>query len=185
MIAPESCKNFLSYLTAWLTISAWQSIACSTGYGIATLIQGMVALAHTTYVPKTYHTMLLMWATMVLAVGVNSTTGRLLAKFEGVVLIFHLVGFFLIIVPLVYFAPHSDPSLVFTTFMNLGGWSSQTLSFLVGLPISAYCFISADCAVHVRFSMCFRDQLLTAYSYPKRSNLPQLSFRKPLFGPYP
>lgn len=149
MIAPQSCKNFLSYLTAWLTIAAWQAISCSTGYGVATLVQGMVALSHDSYAPKAYQTMLLMWATMALAVILNSTTGQFLAKFEGLVLMFHLAGFFLVLVPLVYFAPHSDPSLVFTTFMNLGGWSSQTLSFMVGLPVSAVCFISVDCAVHV------------------------------------
>ncbi|KAI0381278.1 amino acid transporter [Hypomontagnella monticulosa] len=149
MMAPESCANFLSYLTAWLTTLAWQAIAITTSYSVATIIQGIVVLANPSYDAAAWHTVLIMWAVAVFSVIVNSTTGRVLAKFEGLVLILHLTGFFGVLIPLVYFAPHNTPAEVFTTFTNNGGWSSQGLAFLVGIPTVASTLTGADCAVHM------------------------------------
>lgn len=161
MMAPESCRSFLAYMTAWLTTLAWQAIAVSLGYLMSTLIQGVVVLSQPTYEPKQWHTVLLIWAIMLFAVFVNSTTGRALAKFEGVVLILHLAGFFGILIPLVYLAPHNEPSAVFNTFYNMGGWSSQALSFLVGFPFGAGPLVGADCAVHMA-----EEVSLSIYHHP-------------------
>ncbi|KAI0881260.1 putative GABA transporter [Annulohypoxylon maeteangense] len=149
MMAPESCSNFLTYLTAWLTTLAWQAIAITTSYLITTTLQGVVVLARPSYIPLPWHTLLIMWASILFAVLINSTTGRFLARLEGVILILHLVGFFGILVPLVYFSPHNDASVVFTDFFDNGGWGSQGLTFFVGLPSIASTLIGADCAVHM------------------------------------
>ena len=110
----------------------------------------MIILTRPTYVPQKWHTVLLFWAFSIFAVVINSTTGRFLARFEGVVLILHLVGFFCVLIPMVYLGPHATPKEVFTVFVNSGGWSSEGLSFLVGLPSSVFCLMGADSAVHVR-----------------------------------
>ncbi|KAI1378114.1 putative GABA transporter [Hypoxylon crocopeplum] len=149
MMAPKSCSNFLTYLTAWLTTLAWQAMAITTSYLITTTLQGIVVLARPSYIPLPWHTLLIMWAATSLAVLINSTTGRFLARLEGLILILHLVGFFGILVPLVYFSPHNDPSVVFTNFFDNGGWGSQGLTFFVGLPSIASTLIGADCAVHM------------------------------------
>ena len=81
--------------------------------------------------------MLLYWLMVAIGVLVNMITSRTLARFEGTILILHLVGFFAVLVPLVYYSPHGDGS-VFSTFLNEGNWSTQTLSFFVGLPALAY-----------------------------------------------
>ncbi|KAL2020056.1 hypothetical protein VTK56DRAFT_8959 [Thermocarpiscus australiensis] len=157
MMAPESSRNFLAYLTAWLTTLAWQAMAVSTAYIIATLLQGIIILSQgpeQTYVPQNYQTVLILWASVIFAVIMNSTTGRALARFEGLVLILHLAGFFGVLVPMVYFAPHgivgtNDAVTVFGSFLNTGGWSSQGLSFLVGFPQVATSLVGADSAVHM------------------------------------
>lgn len=150
MLAPESCQTFLSYLTAWLTTLSWQAIAVSLGYLIATLLQGIIILGNPgAYIPQAWHTVLIIWAVMLFAVIMNSTTSRALARFEGIVLIVHLLGFFGVLIPMVYLGPHNEPAAVFTTFLNEGGWSTQSLSFLVGLPSGAASLIGADCAVHM------------------------------------
>lgn len=146
-----------AFLTAagWLTVIAWQALAASNGYLISTWLQGMIILSYPDFDPKPWRTMLIIWAIMLFAAIMNSTTSRLLARFEGLILIAHLVGFFCVLVPLVYLGPREDgsASAVFTTFINGGGWSTQTLSFLVGLPASVYSLMGADCVVHV--SMAF------------------------------
>ncbi|KAI0019382.1 amino acid transporter [Xylariomycetidae sp. FL0641] len=149
MMAPESCANFLAYLTAWLTTLAWQAISITTSYSISTLIQGLVVLSRPAYAPEAWHTVLMMLGVAVFSVAANSTSGRVLAALERLFLILHLVGFFGILVPLVYFAPHNSPAEVFTTFYNHGMWPTQGLAFLVGLPTVAATLTGADCAVHL------------------------------------
>ncbi|KAI1409005.1 putative GABA transporter [Hypoxylon sp. FL1857] len=149
MIAPESCAAFLTYVVAWLTTLAWQAMAITSSYTTTTILLGIVVLSNPTYTPHSWHTILTMWATTCFAVLINLTGGRALARFEGLILVLHLAGFFGILVPLVYFAPHNTPDFVFTTFYDNGGWSSQALTFFVGFPTVATSLIGADCAVHM------------------------------------
>ena len=81
-----------------------------------------------------------MWAVLFLAVFINSVTSQVLAKFEGVILILHLFGFFAVLIPLVYLGPLGNAS-IFTTFINEGAWPTQALSFFVGLPAAIYSLI--------------------------------------------
>lgn len=94
--------------------------------------------------------MLLIWAVVAFAGFINSTTSRTLAKLEGGILIFHILGFFIVMIPLVYLAEHRDVAFVFEVFLNEGGWSSQALSLGVGLPATAMSLLGADSGVHVR-----------------------------------
>lgn len=149
MLAPKRVSNFLCYQTAWLTTLAWQAISCMVGYLIATLLQGIIALARPTYVPVDWHTVLLIWAFGLLAAALNCTNSRLLASLEGLILILHLAGFFGVLIPMVYLSPHNDPSVVFTTFMNEGLWPTQGVAFMVGYPTVATALLGADCAVHL------------------------------------
>ena len=65
------------------------------------------------------------------------------------ILILHIVGFFAILIPLTYLAPHANAHDVFATFINVGGWDTQAYSFFVGLVGSAFAFVGADSAVHM------------------------------------
>ena len=71
-----------------------------------------------------------------------SVTSKALARFEGVILVLHLFGFFAVLVPLVHLDPHGD-SAIFITFLNEGNWSTQALSFFVGLPAAVYSLIGS------------------------------------------
>ena len=81
--------------------------------------------------------MLVTWAILTMVIVVNTISSRVLSRFEGVILIVHLLGFFGVLIPLVYFGPHGDAS-VFTELHNGGNWSSKKLSFIVGLPSLVY-----------------------------------------------
>jgi len=147
-MAPKSWSNFLAYLSGWLTTLAWEATAITTSYLTATTIQGIVVLTRPSYVPEAWQTLLIMWASAIFASAINFT-GRLLAKFEGLILVLHLVGYFGILVPLVYFADHNDPKSVFELIYDNGGWNSNALAFLVGLSSIASTLTGADCAVHM------------------------------------
>ena len=71
----------------------------------------------------------------------NTILVRYLPKIEGLVLIIHIAGFFGVLIPLVYLAPHGKASDVFGTFSNGGGWDTQGLAFFVGIVTGVYAFL--------------------------------------------
>lgn len=106
-------------------------------------------LCNPNHVPKGWQNTLLAWAVLAFAVLINTVASTSLAKFEGLILILHIVGFFAILIPLTYLAPHANAPDVFRTFINAGGWDTQTYSFFIGLVGAAYAFVGADSAVHM------------------------------------
>ncbi|PQE06527.1 GABA permease protein [Rutstroemia sp. NJR-2017a WRK4] len=149
MMAPPSCSKFLSYITGWLTVGGWQGAVASGGYLTGTLIQGLIALTVPTYEPKGWQGTLLFWSVIFFAVFINAIVSSLLPKFEGLILVLHIVGFFIILIPLIILAPHDTAENVFTVWLNGGGWPTQGVSFFVGLIGNVFAFVGADGAFHM------------------------------------
>jgi hypothetical protein len=84
---------------------------------------------------------------------INTFLARWLPKIEGIFLCFHIIGFFAVLIPLVYLGPHGSAKDVFATFINGGSWSSDGLSFFVGIIASVYTFTG-------NFTVLSRDDLL-------------------------
>ena len=137
-----------SYL-GWLIVIGWLGAFASTCYLSASQIQGLVVLNHASYTPQPWQTLLLFWAIVAFAVFVNVVTSTLLPKFEGLVLILHVCGFFAIIIPMVYLGDHNPASEVFGQFANDGGFPTQGLAFMVGMIGNMFAFTGVDAAVHV------------------------------------
>lgn len=105
------------------------------------MVQGLLILNYPdTYDPQRWHGTLLYYAALTLALFVNTYLGRLLPQIESLILVFHILGFFGILIPLVYLGPHQPAHEVFTTFLNLGEWPTTGLSFFVGLVTCAGAF---------------------------------------------
>ncbi|KAH6707652.1 amino acid/polyamine transporter I [Leptodontidium sp. MPI-SDFR-AT-0119] len=149
ILAPGRWAKFLSYTTGWLTVIAWQAGQASVAFLAASIIQGMVVLNHDSYVPTRWQGTLIFYALIFVIVFINTFLARWLPKIEALILIFHVVGFFAIMIPLVYLAPHGSAKDVFVTFVNAGGWSSDGLSWFVGIVTSVFAFLGADSACHM------------------------------------
>lgn len=130
----------------WVTVLGWQAMNVSNAYLNALLILGTVSLTHSGYEPLPWHQMLTTWGVLFFAVIINVISSKALARFEGLILIIHLAGFLGVLIPLVYFGQHNDAS-VFTTFYNGGGWSSNSLSFLVGYTNLVFSLFGESCQV--------------------------------------
>ena len=104
-----------------------------TAYVAGTLIQGLLTWNHPSYDYQRWHGTLLFYAVLAFALFVNTYLRRLLPQIESIMLLFHVLGFFGILIPLVYLAPHQPANEVFTAFSNVGDWNTTTLSFFVGL----------------------------------------------------
>ena len=114
-----------------------------------TLIQGLIVLTHPDYLEnwKDWHGTLLFWAVILLTIVINTVIGSVLAKFEGFVLVVHLLGFCGVMLPLLMLGEHADSSFVFETFLNLGGWKTQGLSFCVGILGNVFAFLGKSNAL--------------------------------------
>ncbi|WZH49356.1 hypothetical protein QYS62_010555 [Fusarium acuminatum] len=149
MMAPRSCSKFLSHLTGMLTVGGWQGSVSSSALLTGNMILGMATLNHDGFQPELWQGTLLFWAIFLFAVFINTLVSSVLPKFEGLILILHILGFFAILIPLVTLGPHASASDVFTVFVNNGGWSSQGVSFMVGMMGNAFAFVGTDAAFHM------------------------------------
>lgn len=104
------------------------------------MIQGLIALNNSDYSYERWHGTLIFYAIVVLSLFVNTCLARLLPKIEAIVLILHIVGFFCVLIPLVYLGPHVSAKDVFATFTN-GSWNDTGLSFFIGLSTPMFAFI--------------------------------------------
>jgi choline transport protein len=149
MLAPRSCARFLSYVTGWLTLGGWQGSVSSSALLTGNMILGLAALNDASFVPELWQGTLLFWAIFLFAVFINTLVSSALPKFEGLILILHVLGFFAILIPLVVLGPHADAKDVFGTWVNNGGWQTQGISFMVGMMGNAFAFVGTDAAFHV------------------------------------
>ncbi|MCJ1393349.1 hypothetical protein MMC18_006222 [Xylographa bjoerkii] len=148
MLAPPTSQKFFSYITGWLTVCGWQGTLASAAFLSATLIQGLAVLNNMEYVSQPYQATLLFWAVISFAVFMNAIGGTLLPKFEGFILILHILGFSAILIPLIVLGDHQGPSEVFDLFLNTN-WPTQGLSFMVGITGSLFVFVGANGAIHM------------------------------------
>ncbi|KAL4770181.1 amino acid/polyamine transporter I [Aspergillus nidulans var. acristatus] len=149
MLAPPRYMKFLSYMTGWVTVIGWQAAFASASFIAGTQIQGAVLLSHSNYDAQPWHGTLIMWAAVVLALGVNVAGGKLLPRLETVILVIHILGFFGILIPLTYMADHKSKHDVFLDFVNDGGFPTQGLSWFVGMTGCVFAFAGGDAAVHM------------------------------------
>lgn len=151
MLGPRSIRKSLSYITGWLTVCGWQGGLTSAFLLTGSMLQALIGLNTPTYVPHAWHALLLMYAFIVFAAVFNTLISNFLPAIEGAILVLHIVGFFAIMIPVVYLAPERNASAeVFQLFMNQGGWPTQGISFCLGIISTVFIFLGADSVFHVR-----------------------------------
>ena len=117
------------------------SIASSAAYIAATEIQGLLVLNIENYVFARWHGTLIYWVINLIVMMVNILGIRVFPHIETFAFIHHICFFFIFLVPLVYLSPQSTTTFVFTNFENASGWSSNGVSWGIGLLASAWAFV--------------------------------------------
>lgn len=109
----------------------------------------MVAIYHPGYVEQRWHESLLMIGIGVIGTLMNTFGAKRLPILEGIVLIVHIFGFFVVIVPLWVLAPKASSSDVFGSFSNFGGWPTLGTALYVGTISGTGSFAGSDAAAHL------------------------------------
>ena len=145
--ATHALSNSLS--SGWLCVLGWQSGVAGQSFAVASQIQGMILLNNPDYAPKPWHATLLAIAVVSVAIFFNTYLARKLPMIEGGILLFHVFGFFAVMIPLWVLAPRHSSTDVWTSFTQTGGWPSMGVALLVGISGPVNALIGPDSAVHM------------------------------------
>ena len=86
--------------SGWLVIAAWQALLAGSSYLNANMIIALVKMNIPTYSPQLWHGTLILWAFTIFAVMLNAFANPMLPKIEVALLVLHLLGWLVILVPL-------------------------------------------------------------------------------------
>lgn len=150
MLAPPKWKTVCSYVIGWLTSLAWIATVATETLFAGTMIQGIMALDYPEYDIQRWHGTLLTWAVISGCIFVNVVIPAWLPRFEVFILVFHISGFFAILITLLVMTPElGSNASVWLTSLNEGGWPTQGLSYCVGFLGNVATFVGADASVHL------------------------------------
>ena len=136
-------------IIGWLLAVGWQGSVVGLSFLAGTIIEGLITLNNANYVSQRWHGTLLVIAVVVFAIIFNTSLAKKLPYIEGVVLLIHIVGLFVTVVPLWVLAPRNSARVALLEFTNGGGWPTMGVSFMIGLLTSLGSMLGFDCAVHM------------------------------------
>jgi choline transport protein len=150
MLAPPKYKTVCSYVIGWLTSLAWVATVATETLFAGTMIQGIISLDYPEYDMKRWHGTLLTWCVICVCIFVNVVIPAWLPRFEVFILVFHITGFFAILITLLVMTPElGSNASVWLTSLNEGGWPTQGVSYCVGFLGNVATFVGADASVHL------------------------------------
>jgi choline transport protein len=149
MMSPRRCQRFASYVEGWLAVTGWQGSSVSAAQLSARTVLGLAKLCHPKFEPTPWQEPVVAIALIAFAMLINVTGGMVLPRFEGMVLVLHLVGFFAVLVPLLTLGQQVDAPNVFDVFINQGNFPSKGLTYWIGLSGIMYAFVGGDGAIHM------------------------------------
>lgn len=150
MMAPPRFKRVSSYIVGWLTSLAWIATVATETLFAGTIIQGMLILDYPDYDDKRWQGTLLTWAVILVCIFINVVIPNWLPRFEVFIMVFHIAGFFAILVTLLVMTkPLGSAHSVWLTALNEGDWPTQGLSYCVGFLGNVATFVGADASVHL------------------------------------
>lgn len=143
-------QKFLSYITGWMSVLAWQAGSASGSFLTGTIIQGLISVRNPEYEPQNWQGTLFVFA-MVLVIYIFNINGAgLMPILNNLLMILHILSWAVILIVLWAMAPHQSASAVFATeWKNIGGWSTMGLSVMIGQISAIYGCLSSDAMAHM------------------------------------
>ncbi|TPX21181.1 hypothetical protein DIZ76_015136 [Coccidioides immitis] len=137
--APNEYQQLLSYVSGWVCVLGWHTGIAGSAYTVANMIIGIIEINHPdTYIAQPWHGTLLVIAVAFIAMIFNTVLAPRLPLIEGTMLVFYVLGFFGILIPLWVKGEKNSASKVFSTIEDNGGWGSRAGACILGLVGSDY-----------------------------------------------
>ncbi|KAF3045969.1 hypothetical protein E8E12_009361 [Didymella heteroderae] len=148
-LSPPSSRATASWFTGWINVGGQIVLTASAAFAAGLQIQGLIIMNDNAYVPARWQGLLLYWAVLIYAAAINIWGAKVLPTANLLSGVLHVSGFLAIVVTLGVMAPKNTASFVFTEVSNTSGWSSDGISWLVGLLSSVYPLLGYDAACHL------------------------------------
>ncbi|EED17336.1 GABA permease, putative [Talaromyces stipitatus ATCC 10500] len=142
-------QKFLSYITGWMSVLAWQAGSASGSFLTGTIIQGLISIRDPNYIPENWQGTLFVFAMILVIYIFNVHASNLMPVLNNLLMILHILSWAVVVIALWALAPHQHAKAVFTQWENLGGWSSMGLSVMIGQISAIYASLSSDATAHM------------------------------------
>jgi amino acid transporter len=132
-------QKFLSYITGWMSVLAWQAGTASGSFLTGTIIQGLISVRNPDYDPKGWQGTLLVFSMVLVSYVFNVYAADLMPILSNILMILHVLCWAVILIVLWAMSPHRTAEAVFVTdWQNLGGLPTMGLSVMVGQISAIY-----------------------------------------------
>ena len=132
-------QKFLSYITGWMSVLAWQSGTASGSFLTGTIIQGLISVRNPDYDPKGWQGTLLVFSMVLVTYIFNVYASDLMPILSNILMILHVLSWAVILIVLWAMSPHRSAEAVFVSdWENLGGLPTMGLSVMVGQISAIY-----------------------------------------------
>ena len=150
VIAPESMRRGLSWITGWVNLSGWVSLVGANSSMASTFIVNIISLMDSKYEFKQWHQFLLYLGITFITFGINAFLNRILPRLNGFALCWSILGFFVISITILACATpdYATPKYVFATFINTTGWPDG-IAWLLGLLQGGLGLTGFDAVAHM------------------------------------
>ncbi|KAF7557588.1 hypothetical protein G7Z17_g628 [Cylindrodendrum hubeiense] len=165
---PANYRPFVGFITSTFQLGiGWISIS-SVAFGVAYQVQAYAMVSHPEYVAEDWHTILLIWATLILAVAVTFLGPKLAHYMNIYAMAFHVISFLIVIITLLATTQNKNSAkYVFTGVQNYSGWPDG-LAWCIGLLTVVYGFIGFETVAY------FSEEIQHAsHNVPKASESTQ------------
>ncbi|KAF2217704.1 hypothetical protein CERZMDRAFT_63866 [Cercospora zeae-maydis SCOH1-5] len=147
--APPSARKFVTWLQGWITWFSWIALLAGVTNIASNCMMVIVVANHPDYVVKGWHTILVMYGFLV-ALGLLNMYGFwLIPWIELVAGLLHVVLWIVYAVVLLTLAPRHSSEFVFLEKANASGWTSDFVSFNLGIILLSWGFVGYDAMAHI------------------------------------
>ncbi|KAH7152663.1 amino acid/polyamine transporter I [Dactylonectria macrodidyma] len=150
MMAPQSLKASLSWVTGWINMSGWIALVATNSSMASTLVVNIISLLHPDYEFQRWHQFLIYLGITFIAFFINVFMHSLLPRINGLALVWSIAGFFIVSITLLACAApdYATGEYVFTHFTNTTGWPDG-IAWLLSLLQGGLGLTGFDAVAHM------------------------------------
>ncbi|KAM0699617.1 hypothetical protein Q7P36_000620 [Cladosporium allicinum] len=147
--SPPAWQKVLSYSSGWMSTLGWLAGTAGSTQVLAYQIEAMVQVYNPDFFCTGWQITLIMWAFNLVTIVFNTWGSGFMPALEIGSLIIHVVGFFIVLIPIVALAPKNSAEEVFAHWENNSGWGSMGTAFMLSQITVLYCTLGSDSVVHI------------------------------------
>ena len=147
--SPPAWQKVLSYSSGWMSTLGWLAGTAGSTQVLAYQIEAIVQVYNPDFFCTGWQITLIMWAFNLVTIVFNTWGSGFMPALEIGSLIIHVVGFFIVLIPIVALAPKNSAEEVFAHWENNSGWGSMGTAFMLSQITVLYCTLGSDSVVHI------------------------------------